>query len=227
MKLRTLVAVLGLLAACGVPPDVNDPPKVEQTSTAPYSSLHGMYFKVVDDGSTYMQQLFDHVPGDHPEGVTAEIEHWRIEGGGEVTDHFLVARTPELVTRYLAAHPSLAVPHDRELAFGQLDGNGWRTYLLVPTAELDATSIAHAEVSRDPNTDRPSVLLDFTAPAARHFGELTAKITGHKLAVLVDGSVVSAPVINGPITGGRAMVTFGPSATDATAHALADSLGAP
>jgi preprotein translocase subunit SecD len=171
MKLRALVAVLGLLVACGVQPDLDDhPPKIEQVMPAPFHSLHGLYFKVVDDGTTYMEQLFE---------------------------------------RYLASDPSLAVPRDHELAFEHLDANRWRTYLLLPTVELDASSIAHVEETTDPTTERPGVLLDFTPAAAQQFGELTARIAGHKLAVLADGRVVSAPVIVAPITGGRAQVTFG------------------
>jgi preprotein translocase subunit SecD len=194
---------------------------------APFQSTHSLYLKVVDDRSTYMLQLFDRVAVAPPAGIAGEVDRWRTDAGGTVTDHYLEARTPEVIERYLASDPALAVPPDRELAFERVDADHWRTYLLLPAAELDATAIAHAEASRDANTDRPTVLLDFTPPAAQHFGDLTARITGHKLAVLVDGTVVSAPVINAPITGGRAAVTFGPNADDATAQALADALDAP
>ena len=223
MRFRALVAVLGLLAACTVPPDVTEnAPKVEAIQPGPYQSQHGLYFKVVDDGSTYMQQLFDHVSVERPEAIDRDVERWRAEDGREVSDVFLVAPTRAAIEHYLASDPVLTVPRDRELAFEQLDAKRWRTYLLFPATELDATSIASAEATHD--ASRPTVTLDFTPAAARHFGELTTRIAGHKLAVLVDGTVVSAPVIQGAITGGRAQVTFGASATEAQAVALAASL---
>jgi preprotein translocase subunit SecD len=82
-------------------------------------------------------------------------------------------------------------------------------------------------VTIDPVIAQPSVTVDFTPEAARHFSDLTARIQGHKLAVLVDGTVVSAPVINSRIDGGRAQITFGPSPhVAADAAALAAQLNA-
>ena len=224
MNRLAFVAILSLLG-CGVQPDLDDhKPKVEQVQPAPFHSQHGLYFKAVDDGSTYLRQLFDRVPIDRPAGITAEVEHWRTEDGPSITSYYLTARTPAVIDAYLASDPALAVPRDRELAFEHVELDRWRTYLLLPTAELDAKAIAHADAGRDPGSDQPIVQLDFTPAATRQFGDLTARLIGHKLAVLVDGTVISAPVINGRIGGGHASVTLGPSGTDAAARTLAESL---
>ncbi len=149
MQLRTLVAVLGLLAACGVSPDpVDHTSNVVQVEPTPFSSQHGLYFKAVDDGSTYMQQLSDQVPIDRPVGIAAEVNRGRGEDGRPtITDYYLVAGDPAIIEHYLASRPALAVPHDRELAFERLDAQRWRTFLLVPEAVLDPVSIAHTEPS--------------------------------------------------------------------------------
>jgi len=65
------------------------------------------------------------------------------------------------------------------------------------------------------------VTLDFTPAATRQFGELTARISGHKLAVLVDGTVTSAPIIRGAIRGGHASITLGNGASPLDAQRLA------
>lgn len=168
MHLRALVAVLGLLAGCSVQPDLGEQPaKAVQVMPGKFQSQHGLYFKVVDDGSTYMQQLFEHVPIDKPENIVADVDRWQTEEGRASTDYYLSAPSPDIIEHYIG----LTVPSDRELAFEQLDATHWRSYLLMPAAELDASAIAHAEASRDPNTDRPIVTVDFTPAGAAHFAE--------------------------------------------------------
>jgi preprotein translocase subunit SecD len=176
--------------------------------------------KVLDDSSTRMQQLCDRVPVDKPHGIDAKIDQWRSDDGRTHASCYLTGPSPDAIEAYAAG----ALPADRELAFQELDGQRWRTYLLFPTTELDTSAIAHAHASTDPSTNRPTVTLDFTPGGARQFGELTARIAGSKLAVLVDGRVVSAPVINSAITSGHATVTFDATASTATANALTEAL---
>ncbi|CAN5809970.1 hypothetical protein BH11MYX3_BH11MYX3_11300 [soil metagenome] len=214
------------------PPD--DIPRVEQVQPASFNAPHGLQFKVVDDGATVMKSLFEAVAAEREQrstdpdaiarGVTAEIDRWRVDDKG-ITDFYLTANAPGVIARYLAdaaaADPDLAIPSDRQLAFEQIAPDRWRSYLLLPTVELDAAAITKATAITDPSTERPGLLVDFTPTAARKFGDLTARIAGHKLAVLLDGSVVSAPVIQGPITGGQASITFGAEQYDAGALAQA------
>jgi preprotein translocase subunit SecD len=213
MQLRALLAAAALLAACGT----DHTPQPEQLLPTQYA----LSMKAVDDSSTSMQQLYARVPSDRPHGIAAAIDHWRTEDGANHTDYYLTGPSPQAIETYVASQPTLSVPADRQLAFQQIDGERWRTYLLFPAVEIDGTAIAHAHSETDPNTERPVVMLDFTALGTRQFGDLTARIAGHKLAVLVDGRVVSAPVINDAIRGGHATVSF---ATTAEANALAQAL---
>jgi hypothetical protein len=243
MRFAALVAVLAMAAACATGPATDDRPRVEQVQPASLGAPHGLEFKVVDDGSNYMKEMLTHVgiardgtstdPDAIADGVSADIDRWRTQNNTAIADFYLTAKARGDLTKYVtdaaAKDPELAVPAGRELAFEQVAPDRWRTYLVFSTPELDTTSIAHATVTVDPNTDRSIVQLDFTPTAARHFGDLTTRISGHKLAVLVDGTVTSAPIINGPIMGGRASISFGGTdagAQDLQAHALADSLNA-
>src|SRR5262249_27305361 len=67
----------------------------------------------------------------------------------------------------------------------------------------------NAVASNDANTGRPVVLLDFTREGGEQFGEITSRIAGGKLATMVGGEVKSAPVVNGPVRGGRVQITMG------------------
>lgn len=145
------------------------------------------------------------------------VDQWRPDVGGEIrTDYYLVAHSraelDALLARGTAAGWSL--PSELEIAFEYIepwDGKAamWRTYVVSKTIELDGSSIQSAVTSFDPNTNRPLVLLDFTPEAATKFGELTAEIQGEKLATMRGDIVMSAPIINGPIRGGRASITMG------------------
>ncbi len=217
MRFRALVAVLGLLGACSTQVEVDhDTPRVEQVQPASFNAPHGLQFKVVDDGATVMKQLTEYVAVDRERGVKAEVDRWRAESGTALTDFYLTANAPGTIQKFVLdageKDPDLLIPPGRELVFEKLDSGLYRTYLVIGNAELDDSSIESAEMAYNAAIAQPTVTVSFTPAAARHFGDLTARIAGHKLAVLVDGSVVSAPVINGPINGGRAQITFGPSA---------------
>ncbi|MBA3461658.1 MAG: hypothetical protein H0T46_16970 [Deltaproteobacteria bacterium] len=218
MKLAALAAVLGALMACTAAPDPldNNTPRVEQVQPASFNSKSGLQFKAVDDGTTYMKELYKEVALDRDRrartsGITQEIDQWRFDDH-VVTDFYLTGRTPDTLRLYMEDvakdDPELSVPTGREVVFGKITPLLWRTYLVHADAELDASHLANAAISLDPETTRTLVTFDFTAEGARLFGEITARISGHKLAVLLDGHVTSAPVINGAIEGGRAQVTF-------------------
>lgn len=109
------------------------------------------------------------------------------------------------------------VPDDRQIGFERIDPQPnakdkrvlWRTYYLERAVQLTGSAIQNAMGAYDPNTNRPIVLLDFNRHGGRVFGDVTSRIVGMKLATILDDKVASAPVINGPIRGGRASITMG------------------
>ena len=52
-----------------------------------------------------------------------------------------------------------------------------------------------------------SLLLEFDRASGRDFAALTTALVGKKLLIRLNGAVVSSPVVNEPITGGKAMLT--------------------
>jgi preprotein translocase subunit SecD len=122
------------------------------------------------------------------------------------------------VPAVIGSTKDLTIPDDRQIAFEPiyaLDPTAtdqrvrWRSYYLEKAIRLTGAAISNAQASNDPNNGRPVVLLDFNRFGSRVFGDLTAQIVGKKLATILDDKVRSAPVINVPIRGGRALITLG------------------
>ena len=59
------------------------------------------------------------------------------------------------------------------------------------------------------------VTLDFTAEGAQKFATLTTNNVGKQIAILLDGEVLTAPVVNEPITGGKAQISGSKSMEEA------------
>jgi preprotein translocase subunit SecD len=85
----------------------------------------------------------------------------------------------------------------------------WRTYYLRRAAELSGTAVEQADKRADATTGQPQVVIKFNRDGARRFGDLTTKNVGRKMAIILDEKVNSAPVINGPITGGDCVINLG------------------
>ncbi len=85
----------------------------------------------------------------------------------------------------------------------------WRTYYLRRAVELGGTAVTDARVIFNPTTTRPEVLVNFNRWGGRRFGELTGENVGHKMAIILDDKVASAPVIQTRIDGGSSQITMG------------------
>lgn len=89
-------------------------------------------------------------------------------------------------------------------------------------AEPLVIEVVSAEAAYDRRTSEPLVSFRMSETSARHFGELTAKNVGKKLAIRVDGQTLSAPVIREPILGGSGQISG--SLTADQAKAIAERL---
>jgi preprotein translocase subunit SecD len=81
-------------------------------------------------------------------------------------------------------------------------------YVVQKRTLLSGAELNRAEVQADPNSPGNwQVAIEFNAVGARIFGEVTEGNVGKHLAIILDGSVYSAPRINERIPGGRAVIT--------------------
>ena len=100
--------------------------------------------------------------------------------------------------------------------------------ILVKRASERGLSGKHVEgagVGHDPATGSPYVSFSLKPDGAQLFGEITQAAIGERMAIILDGEVVSAPRINGAILGGNGQITG--SFTDKEAFELATSLENP
>jgi len=176
-------------------------------------------FTMVDEDAEYMRRLFKWVRDD-PEaarlGVEADIDGWRVDPTN-YNDYFLVGdrvAIEQYLQALVARDPSYAVPADRRLGYEMFTAAKWRTYLLEQTAPITGEQIERARVTRNAQTDRPEVLIELDRDGAQRFADMTGANVGHKLAILLDGRVTSAPVIQSRIAGGKSTITMGGGTAD-------------
>ncbi len=75
-----------------------------------------------------------------------------------------------------------------------------------PTS-LTGKYLEKAEVNFDQTTMKPLVLLQFNSEGAKIFEELTSKNIGKLLPISIDGIIISAPVVQEVISGGKAQIS--------------------
>ncbi len=77
---------------------------------------------------------------------------------------------------------------------------------LVPT-NLTGADLKSAGVVYDSQNGKPAISLQFTKEGGDKFAEITGKNIGRELPIILDDQVISAPVVQGQITGGDAQIS--------------------
>ena len=72
---------------------------------------------------------------------------------------------------------------------------------------LTGRYLKKAELGFDSTTHEPLISLEFNEEGAKIFEDLTAKNIGRPLAIYIDQALISAPVVQEKISGGRAQIT--------------------
>ena len=101
----------------------------------------------------------------------------------------------DLITRSKTLENSIVAPAEESGTF----------YLLGPVV-LSGKDLVNAEMAPD-SLGRMGVSLEFNSEGARLFEEATARMVGKQLAIVLDNVVISAPVVQDRISGGRAQIT--------------------
>jgi preprotein translocase subunit SecD len=91
----------------------------------------------------------------------------------------------------------------------QVDKHYWRTYFVERTARLTGDAVSSADVTWDAVSGVPEVSVNFTRTGGKRFEDLTGANVGHRMAIILDEKVNSAPNIETRIGGGRARITMG------------------
>ena len=79
-------------------------------------------------------------------------------------------------------------------------------FYLLGSVLLSGKDLVDAQVTPD-SLGRMGVSLEFSSEGARLFENATARLIGKQLAIVLDNVVISAPVVQDRISGGRAQIT--------------------
>lgn len=108
--------------------------------------------------------------------------------------------------------PQNSIPADSEVLYeSSLEQPGEQLkripYIVKKKPALSGDIITSADLAFDQYTERPFISLNLNDEGAKRFAALTGEMVGKQLAIVVDGNVISAPVIRDSIAGGRLAVS--------------------
>jgi len=92
-------------------------------------------------------------------------------------------------------------------------------FSLEERVALEGRNISDAQLAFHPDTREPVVNFKLDNEGARRFADITKENVGRPFAIVLDGKVITAPVIRGPITGGSGEISG--NFTSASANDLA------
>jgi protein-export membrane protein SecD len=85
--------------------------------------------------------------------------------------------------------------------------SGEGAYLLNETAIVRGDDLVDSQPGFDQRTNQPIITFRFNQSGARRFGRVTQENVGQPFAIVLDGKVISAPVIQEPILGGTGQIS--------------------
>ena len=119
---------------------------------------------------------------------------------GELTFRMIdVSMAPEKALRS-------APPSGTDVLYGRME-QGKLPYLVEKRAVITGRDLESAAPILDQRTNEPVVTFRFNTAGTRKFGQATAENVGRPMAIVVDGEVLSAPIIREPITGGSGQIS--------------------
>ena len=137
----------------------------------------------------------------------------------------LLGSTAEMNFHMLGPNPEIGgrlAPGVRMLP----DQAGATRYPVRERIAISGERLVDAHAGFDQQTREPIVSLRFDGTGARQFATITRQNVGQPFAIVLDGKVLSAPVIREPITGGSGQISGGFSLADTTVLAALLRAGA-
>lgn len=125
----------------------------------------------------------------------------------------MVGRVAQLEFRLVSDNPTLmsqALQGTTPKGFilKTIKKEGGQQVLIEEAVAMSGENIADAKVDFDSaSLGQPYISLTFNSKGASEFGAITQKNVGRRLAIILDGEVLSAPTINEVILGGQAQLT--------------------
>ena len=117
------------------------------------------------------------------------------------------------------ANPTSGAPPPPGVDFLPMQDNPNQKVAVRRRIDVDGGDLTDARAGTNGQTGEWVVNFTFNSVGARRFADITRANVNHRFAIVLDGKVISAPVIREPITGGRGQISG--SFTAASANDLA------
>jgi SecD/SecF fusion protein len=119
----------------------------------------------------------------------------------------LLGSTAKLTFRLVDEGASASDPDAELLALVDKNAGPSRTIAVRRQIEVDGANLVDARATQDQRTQEWVVSFTLDGIGTRRFAEVSTKHVGEPFAIVLDGKVISAPVIREPITGGRGQIS--------------------
>ncbi len=155
---------------------------------------------------------------EHPFFAIARL----IDPQGKIPDAFVKESDRQKLNAYLE-RPEVknVIPNNIEFLYdarpekGPDGENYYRLYMLNKDAELTGGVIVDAQSNIDPTTSAPIVTMQMNSEGAREWARITGSNIGKRCAIVLDGVVYSAPVIQNKIPSGNSQISGIPNLDEA------------
>src|SRR5216684_1809164 len=202
--IRNRIAKRGASAILVQLPGYSNPEKAKEL----LGKTAQLEFKIVDDEDRSLTQLKD-----LPEGITLDWDRYEGAGGALVTSPFLRSKDGVELRKFVQGK----APPGKEFGIQKVEERlaretYYRTFLLDKKAGMTGEYITDARVAFDNSPgegNRPYVQVSFNRTGADLFERLTTANVKKRMAIVLDDSVDSAPIIQGPIPGGVCSIHLG------------------
>jgi preprotein translocase subunit SecD len=166
-----------------------------------------LQFKIVDDTDQSVTKLTD-----LPPGITLDWDRYTGAGDALVSSPYLGSKDRAALAQYLKGK----APAGHEFAIGKIEQRGseplYRSWLIDQKQGLTGEYITDARVAFDNapgEGNRPYVQVTFNRTGADLFGRLTKANVKRRMAIVLDDTVDSAPIIQTEIPGGVCSISLG------------------
>lgn len=187
----------------------------------------GLALHTVEPDGPLLDALVQRASGD----IRAETEVWYAGGQPSITARYLLGPDQATLATFVGqalTDLDLDPPADQLLLYGPLDTGPdargaappWRLYLAARQPALTGADVRDVQVTTSTYSNLPEVVVTFADPDRLH--QVTRDHVGRKLAIVVDGHVKMAPIVNEPVPGGRISITLASGDPDTVAREAHD-----
>lgn len=96
---------------------------------------------------------------------------------------------------------------EAEAMTNNASGGRGETLYVQKTPLMDYTAISSATVTKNTSTGIPQIDVEFSDVGRELFAQITKENLNKRLAIVLDGQLLSAPVIRSEVTGGKVQLT--------------------